>query len=77
MTMTVKLLSALALCMAVASGASAQMAMSDDMGGMGHKPHKGKMMHGGMHGPIGVMGRHGLPKGKFMLRGASLINWLY
>ena len=65
--MTVKFLSALALCMAVASGAAAQMAMGDDMGDMGQKAHKDKMMHGGMHGPIGVMGRHTLPKGKFML----------
>ena len=63
--MTVKLWSAAALCAALIAGsATAQMAMD------GHDMkagQKGQMGHGGMHGPIGVMGRHTLPKGKFML----------
>jgi len=64
-----QLSAALLLC---ATTAHAQMMPSNDMAGhKDHMHHKGMghemshSMHG--HGPIGVMGRHLMPKGKFML----------
>ena len=65
-------LSALVLSAGLALGATGTSAqMMNDHKGMDHSKMghdmKGHGMHMNMHGPIGVMGRHVMPKGKFML----------
>lgn len=74
--MTMKTLLALVLGTGLlGAGASAQTPMTGDMTGhdhaamthSGHHEKPGKMHHGHAPGPIGVMGRHIMPKGKFML----------
>ncbi len=79
--MTFKIFNALMLSAGLSVSATAAMAQSMETATMadhsGHEDHQmmdhdgmdhGAMGHGGhMHGPIGVMGRHLMPKGKFML----------
>lgn len=62
--MTWKLLGSLALCAGMtATAGTAQMAMDQ----AGQMPGKAGGVHMQMHGPVGLMGRHLMPEGKFML----------